>query len=91
MKYIFLMINDVQVRFDMKTLKALASENRIKILKLLNIRKQNLTNLSQALSLPKSTIYRDLAILIESGLVNKIHTHRKWRYYELTTKGMLLF
>jgi len=86
-----ILIDSCQVCFNMKTLKALASENRIKILKILKIRKQNLTNLSQALSLPKSTIYRDLVILIESGLVNKIHTHRKWRYYELTTKGMSLF
>lgn len=80
-----------QVNLDPKILKALASQNRIYIMQLLKLKRMNLTHLSKVLGLPKSTTHKDLSILIKSGLVNKISTPRKWRYYELTPKGVMLF
>lgn len=80
-----------QVNLDPKTLKALASQNRLYILQLLKLKSMNLTHLSKMLGLPKSTTHKDLSILIKSGLVNKVDTPRKWRYYELTAKGAMLF
>lgn len=79
-----------QVDLDLETLKALASKNRLYILQVLKIRSTNLTNLSKMLGLPKSSAHKDLAILVDSGLVSKIRTHRKWHTYELSTKGELL-
>lgn len=79
-----------QVDLDLETLKALASKNRLYILQVLKIRSTNLTNLSKMLGLPKSSAHKDLAILVDSGLVSKIRTHRKWHTYELSAKGELL-
>jgi len=79
------------VNLDAKTLRALSSPNRLFILQVLKLKSMNLTNLSRMLGLPKSSTYKNLSILIKSGLVNKESTHRKWRYYELTPKGAMLF
>lgn len=80
-----------QVDLDQGTLRALASSNRLCILKLLKLKSMNLTHLSKMLGLPKSSTHKDLAILLESGLISKIATPRKWRYYQLTEKGNQLF
>lgn len=80
-----------QVDLDQETLRALASSNRLCILKLLKLKSMNLTHLSKMLGLPKSSTHKDLAILLESGLISKIATPRKWRYYQLTEKGDQLF
>lgn len=78
------------VDVDLDTLKALASENRIKILLLVNDNKRNLAHLSKILNLPKSTVHRNLDILIQSKLIYKINSHRKWCYYDITKKGKLI-
>jgi len=78
------------VDVDLDTLKALASENRIKILLLVNDNKRNLAHLSKILDLPKSTVHRNLNILIQSELIYKINSHRKWCYYDITNKGKLI-
>jgi DNA-binding transcriptional ArsR family regulator len=80
-----------QVNLDAETLRALASPNRLCMLQLLKSKSMNLTHLSKALDLPKSTTYKDLDILIKSGLISKRSLPRKWRYYELTRKGAELF
>lgn len=84
-------MNTYNVDLDTKTLRALSSPNRLFILQLLKLRNMNLTNLSKMLSIPKSSTYKNLTILIESGLVIKEPTNNKWRYYKLTPKGAMLF
>ena len=39
------------------------------------------------LNLPKSTVHENLAILVDSGFVEKRNEGSKWVYYELTEKG----
>jgi DNA-binding transcriptional ArsR family regulator len=84
-------MNANNVDLDAKTLRALSSPNRLFILQLLKLRNMNLTNLSRMLGLPKSSTYKNLTILIKSGLVIKEPTNNKWRYYKLTPKGAMLF
>jgi DNA-binding IclR family transcriptional regulator len=50
------------------------------------LRRKTVTDLSKELSIPKSTTYDNLVVLIDSGLVKK-NEGNKWVYYELTTKG----
>ncbi|HQF15692.1 MAG TPA: winged helix-turn-helix domain-containing protein [Methanotrichaceae archaeon] len=79
-----------KVNLDLETIKALASEERISILQVLKLKSMNLTGIYQILGLPKSSTYRNLVILISSGLVDRIDKPNKWRYYRLTEKGRSL-
>lgn len=70
-----------------ETLKALASERRLDILKTLLERRKMPSELSKELNLSGSTIVEHLNILEKSGLVKRMETGHKWIYYELTNKG----
>jgi ArsR family transcriptional regulator len=72
--------------FSNRLIKALASDKRLNILIQLMLRRKTVTDLSKELSIPKSTTYDNLVVLIDSGLVKK-NEGNKWVYYELTTKG----
>ena len=48
-----------------------------------------LTELSEELNLPKSTVHDNLSVLINADLV-KSKRGSKWVYYELTYKGRIL-
>jgi predicted transcriptional regulator len=50
------------------------------------LRRKTVTDLSKELSIPKSTTYDNLVVLIDSGLFKK-NEGNKWVYYDLTTKG----
>ncbi len=76
-----------KIIIDRKALFALASETRIEILKKLDKRRMTLTELSESLSMSKTTVKEHLDKLTEAGLVRKIDEGRKWIYYELTEKG----
>ncbi len=78
-----------EFHIDKKSLQALSSETRIKILKCLNQRRMTLTELSKELNLSKSTVHANLSLLIDAGLV-KNKRGSKWVYYELTYKGKIL-
>ena len=54
---------------DMDKLKALASEQRVQLLKLLRGRTMNINELAEALSLPQSNVATNIGILEEAGLV----------------------
>jgi len=71
--------------------KALASENRIKILLLLDKRPMTVTRISKELKISKATAYEHLKKLTESNLVRKKESENIWVYYELTKKGQALF
>lgn len=76
-----------KITIDRKSLFALASETRIKILKKIDSRRMTLTELSKELNLSKVTVKEHLDKLVEAGLVRKVDEGRKWVYYELTKKG----
>jgi DNA-binding transcriptional ArsR family regulator len=67
--------------------KALASETRVSLIKLLQQRNHTLSELSQKTSLAAPTIKQHLGILENAGLIEQVDEGRKWKYYCLTKKG----
>ncbi len=76
-----------EVTLGSNEFKALSSDNRVKILKMLNERKYTLTEIAKKLSLTSPSSKQHLEILLKSQLVQLIDEGRKWKYYELTRKG----
>ncbi len=75
---------------DRETIKALASESRLNILKNLGERRKMPAELQRSLGLSASTIVEHLNILERNNLVKRVDTGHKWVYYELTEKGQAL-
>lgn len=67
--------------------EALSSETRREILKILMDRQRTTTELSDVLSLSKSTVHEHLSKLKEADLVEKIDNKEKWKYYKLSDKS----
>jgi DNA-binding transcriptional ArsR family regulator len=77
-----------KVTLDMNTFKALASDTRLDILRVLDGKRMSLKDISRATKLNKATLYEHLAKLHEAGLVKKKEREgHKWVYYKLTWKG----
>ena len=79
-----------QILIDKETLKAIAVDTRLNILKLLSKKKYTLSDISEILGLGNSTIKEHLDILSKASLIKKEDTERKWKYYSLTFKGKML-
>jgi DNA-binding transcriptional ArsR family regulator len=75
------------MEIDRKTLKALAADTRLDILKSLGRRRKMPSELSKELDLAASTVTEHLDRLEEAGLVRREETGHKWIYYSLTEKG----
>ncbi len=73
-----------------KEIKALASDTRVMMLKSLGARRKMPSELAREFSMAPSTIVEHLAVLERSGLIKRIETGHKWKYYELTEKGRSL-
>jgi predicted ArsR family transcriptional regulator len=76
-----------KVLIDRETLKAIAVDTRINILKLLSKKSYTLSDIANMLGLGASTVKEHLDILAKAKLVKKEKTERKWKYYSLTFKG----
>jgi len=79
-----------KILIDKETLKAIAVDTRLNILKLLSKKKYTLSDIAGILGLGVSTVKEHLDILSKSGLIKKEDTERKWKYYSLTFKGRRL-
>jgi DNA-binding transcriptional ArsR family regulator len=75
------------MEIDRKTLKALAADTRLDILKSLAHRRKMPSELSKELNLATSTVVEHLERLKEANLVRREETGHKWIYYSLTEKG----
>jgi len=75
------------MEIDRKTLKALAADTRLDILKSLSKRRKMPSELSKELNLAASTVTEHLDRLEEAGLIRREETGHKWIYYQLTEKG----
>jgi len=82
---------DKEIRLSSMEFKALASETRAGIIRLLQQRNHTLTELSKKLSLAAPTIKQHLGILENAELVQGLDEGRKWKYYRLTRKGQNIF
>ena len=68
--------------------EALASEERISILKLLDQNKQMTgTDVANVLTISKSSAFKQLNRLARAGLVERMDEGRKWIYYRNTSKA----
>jgi len=76
-----------RITLDQESFKALASDVRVGILKVLDERRQTVTDLSNLMGLSKPTLLEHLEKLQAAGLVKRIDEGRKWIYYELSDKG----
>lgn len=84
------MVMEEKILIDKETLKAIAVETRLNILKLLTQKEYTLSDLSGMLGLGNSTVKEHLDTLCKAGLIKKEETDRKWKYYSLTFKGKRL-
>lgn len=78
------------LELDLNLIKAISSDKRIDILKLLNKGRKTPTDIAKELNLSTPTTLEHLDKLIENDLVQRIDEGRKWKYYSLTNKGELL-
>ena len=78
------------MEIDRKTLKALAADTRLDILKSLGRRRKTPSELSKELNLATSTVVEHLNKLEKADLVRREETGHKWIYYALTKKGSAL-
>jgi len=76
-----------KITLDQESFKALASDVRVGILKVLDDRRQTVTDLSTIMNLSKPTLLEHLEKLQAAGLVKRVDEGRKWIYYELSDKG----
>lgn len=79
-----------KVLIDRETLKAIAVDTRLNILKLLAKKKYTLSDLSEMLGLGNSTVKEHMDNLIKAELAEKEQTERKWKFYSITLKGRRL-
>lgn len=80
-----------KVTLDMETFKALASDTRLDILRVLDGKKMSLKDISTVTNLNKATLHEHLVKLHQAGLVKrKEREGHKWVMYKLTWKGECL-
>ena len=78
---------DERIVLDERSFKALSADSRIGILRNLTDRRRTLSELSQKMNLGASTVKEHCEILVGAELIKQIDEGRKWKYYELTSKG----
>ena len=76
-----------QVTLTAREFKALSSDNRAKILKMLGQQNHTLSEVSKKLGLSGPTAKQHLEILTEAELIELKDEGRKWKYYALTKNG----
>ena len=82
-----LQFGDKEEKMSSEDLMVLSAPRRIGIMKSLTERRKTLTELSKEANIALPTAKEHLQKLEKSGLVKKVDTGHKWKYYELTKKG----
>ena len=80
-----------EIRLSSSEFKALASDTRTGIIRLLKERNHTLTEISKKLRMAAPTIKQHLGILEGADLIKELDEGRKWKYYQLTRKGRNIF
>ena len=71
--------------------KALSSDTRTGIIKMLQDRNYTLSEMSKKMNLAAPTIKQHLSVLENAELIEQVDEGRKWKYYCLTRKGKKMF
>ncbi|MBN2126977.1 MAG: winged helix-turn-helix transcriptional regulator [Candidatus Diapherotrites archaeon] len=82
-------MDEPELMISSEDMKALSSDTRIDVLKLLNERKYTLAELSKKKNVSAPSMKQQLKILEENNLIHQIDEGRKWKYYDLTKKGRI--
>jgi len=80
-------MEEPKITLDSSAFKALASQTRVKILKVLHKRNHTQSELSAVLKMSIPTIKDHLKAMEQAGLVKRKEEGRKWIYYSLTEKA----
>ena len=80
-----------EIKLSGPEFKALASETRTGIIKLLRGRNHTLTEMSKKLKLAAPTVKQHIGILEKADLIKELDEGRKWKYYCLTRKSKNIF
>ncbi len=76
-----------EISLNHQDFKALSSESRANILKILEGRNYTLSELAAKTKMAAPTVKQHTSILVESGLIELRDEGRKWKYYALTHRG----
>jgi DNA-binding transcriptional ArsR family regulator len=76
---------------DKNTIKALSTDTRQEIMKMLAKRPYTASEISKITSRHVTTVTEHLEVLEKSGLIRRKDSTNKWVYYELSDKGEHLF
>jgi len=76
-----------EITLSINEFKALASDTRTGIIKLLDERNHTLSEISKKLELAAPTVKQHLSVLEQADLIQCSDEGRKWKYYNLTKKG----
>lgn len=76
---------------DKDTLKALSTDTRQDIIKMLSNRPYTASEISKITKKHVTTVTEHLNVLEKSGLIHRKDSTNKWVYYELSDKGGRLF
>ena len=80
-----------KISLELEDIKALASDSRLEILKALDGKRLNLTDITKITNLKKPTLHAHLTKLLEAEFIKKkTRKGHKWVYYTLTWKGECL-
>ena len=79
-----------RIGLDQPTLKALAGETRVRILKLLDKKALTQSDIASEMKMSLPTVGEHLKALVDADLVEREETTRKWKYYSLTQKSRML-
>ncbi len=80
-----------KISLELEDIKALASDSRLEILKMLDGKRLNLKDISKNTQLNKATLHAHLSKLLDAGFITKKEREgHKWVYYKLTWKGECL-
>lgn len=84
------MAPQAEIYLSLAGLRAISSPGRVDVLRSLGPRPMTVTELAEALRLPKSTVHAHLQVLAGSGLVLREDDDRVWVYYRLSETGRTL-
>ncbi len=76
---------------DRETLKALSTDTRQEIVKMLSKRPYTASEISKLMNKHVTTITEHLDVLEKAGLIHRKDSTNKWIYYTLTDKGQKIF
>ncbi len=79
-----------KIELDKSSFKALSSESRLKIIKILNNKDMRVTDIAEEIDLSKPTVSEHLKKLEKSELIKRKREDKKWVYYGLTDKAKSL-